>query len=647
MRPENLDKLIEHLQAQPSHDLDRRIDALLNSRPGITPTDSRTRAIRGCIAKLAIAAAVILAVVVGIPLFNGDGSNVWAQALENTRKITNYTFRLTRTEKSSDPGQPGEIVQTDDTWYVSAQRGLYIEHHAVGEYDYSNVFYELPDSNEWIKVYSATQEYERGPRASSFGFEMPEGLPKEAVLSLLGSDYVELGTKTVGGRVLMGVRNSRIPDGASEDVAQWNNELWFDRDTMLLASREHSVLYKGSGTWHVTKQDRFQYNVEFPSHVSNPKIPEGYAPTIVNGLRLFSELSDGVYPPWSLGLSDLHQKFGGRAGVEKAIEKLSTPVAKYGYDSLTRAADFFHGVVQASPEFAYYGDRVTATDANQVLMYWGDPCRPCEVVWGDLHMETLSREQLIESCRAAGDHRCLVDLLEKSGSAQIPLLAACLGEIGDLSSIPALLRHADLQQDTSIADVFRNAVEAIRLREEQRNPSSAVVWGRLFYANGRSVSHGCVHIGTARASADRDGYFVMMAPCGDPLVEQVGYAHRTLGANARLFRWAQAGAPAYLTITLDWTCTVTGRVVNQAGDPLAGVHVGLCPHPGETAGQNWPDGNRTKTDAQGHFLFEDVAVGLPLNLVVENPDKAEGSFCVRIDDLAADQRRDLGDIRVE
>ncbi|MEN6575914.1 MAG: carboxypeptidase-like regulatory domain-containing protein [Phycisphaerales bacterium] len=645
MRPENLDKLIEHLQAQPSRDLDERIDTLLDSHPRIVSMGVRRRAIRSWTARLAVAAAVILAILVGMPLFNGDGGNVWARALENTRKISNYTFRLTRIERSPDPGQSGGIVQTDDTWYVSAQQGLYIEHHAVGEHDCDRVFYELPDSNEWIKVYPATQEYERGPRASSFGFEMPQELPKEAVLSLLGSDYIELGTKTADGRVLMGVRNGRIPDGASEDVAQWDNELWFDRDTMLLASREHSVLYKGSGTWHVTKQDQFRYNMEFPAHVFNPKIPEGYAPTIVNGLRLLLELAGGKYP-WSLDELTIRQTFGDRAKVQRTIETLAPPSGKYGYDGLMRAARFFNGVVRESPEFAYFGNRVTAKDGNRVLMYWGGPERPYQVIWGDLRMETLSKDQLIECCHTVGDFGCLLDFLEKDDGTRTAALAAAIGEVGDRSAICALLRHADSWQGPPADNPFPGAIDAICRREAQQNPSQDLMIGRLVYANGRSVTRGLICIDSRLEGADQHGYFALEVPHSDPPTVCLGYALVRMGANARLFFWSKQDQPGSLTIVLDWASTVCGRVLDPNGSPQSSLNIGLTARPGQDAGRTWPDGVQTKTDAEGRFSFENVPIGAPLELVIENPNTAAGPLRVRIDDLASEENRDLGDLVV-
>jgi len=50
------------------------------------------------------------------------------------------------------------------------------------------------------------------------------------------------------------------------------------------------------------------------------------------------------------------------------------------------------------------------------------------------------------------------------------------------------------------------------------------------------------------------------------------------------------------------------------------------------------------TDAQGCFVFECVPVGIPLEVTIENPDKAGNSVRVRIDDLTPDQKYGLGDV---
>ncbi len=641
MRPRNIGKLIRHLEAQPSDDLDRRVDALLEPRPAIVSVGVWTRTVRKRIAGLAVAALVLVAVLVGIPLFNGDSGNVWARALENVRKTSNYSFRRTTSIKSlgSEPSE-GDTEITEH-WYVSPEQGVYVEHHVGGEFGYDYQSYHLYDGNEIITVYPATQEYERRRGVALLRM----GAPREAALWLLQDDYIMLGTKTVDGRVLTGVGNRRNPQWASQDIAEWHEEIWFDTATMLLASNHRSVVSKDPSRSYVTRQDQFQYGVEFPPGLFEPDITEGYVPTVVSGLRLFSELADGTYP-WSLDQLTIHQKLGTRAQVQEAIVARKPPSGRYGYESLTRAARFSM-VARASRDFAYFGNRVTAKDGNLVLMYWGDPEKDYQVIWGDLRLETLSKDQLITRCYAAGDSGCLLDFVEKDDGTRIPALVSYLGAIGDRSSIPALLRHADLWQGPPADNPFPPAIEAIRQREEQRNPSEDLIVGRLLYANGRSVTRGLIRMDSRLRSTDQYGYFVMGVPHGDPRARHLGYAHTQMGAIARLFSWTNDGQPGYLTIILEWASTVRARVVGEDGTPWGDVRVGLTADPGENAGEFWPGGSRTRTDAEGRFFFDNVPVGVPLELLVENPGGAGGPLRVRIDDIAPDENRDMGDLVID
>ena len=105
MRPEDASRLFRHLEIQPSNRLDQRIDELLDSLPKAPPVGLWRRAMQNRVTRLALAAAVLMAVVIAAPWFNGDKSNVWAHALDNARNIGDYAFRSIRTEKSLDPQQ--------------------------------------------------------------------------------------------------------------------------------------------------------------------------------------------------------------------------------------------------------------------------------------------------------------------------------------------------------------------------------------------------------------------------------------------------------------------------------------------------------------------------------------------------------------
>jgi hypothetical protein len=326
--------------------------------------------------------------------------------------------------------------------------------------------------------------------------------------------------------------------------------------------------------------------------------------------------------------------------VQEAIGADAPPSGKYGYNSIMRAADFFFMVARASRDFGYYGHQVTANDARRVLAYWKRRGTEYEILWGDLRMETLAKDELIQRCRANGDSACLLDFLQKDDSASIEPL----GEVGDASVVPALLERRDLWQGPPAANPFTQALVKIRRRLEQQDPARTLAAGRLLYANGRSVSQGFVRIGNTAGLTNFHGYFALLVPTEDPQASLPGYARQSTGASARLFFWSRTSRPAEPVVILDWADTVQGRVVDPQGKPWSDIEVGLSAQPGTSAGPVWPLGNRTRTDSQGTFLFELVPVGVPLEVSVGNPDSTSHFVRVGIDDLAPDQKYELGEI---
>jgi hypothetical protein len=639
MKPKDIDQLIKRIEAQPSDDLDGRIRALLGSRPTARPSGQWSRGLRNSLTRFAVAATVLFALAVGIPFLNGDRSNVWAEALENASKTRNYSYRVVITrETSGTAGTETAAVDTMSYTYVSAGHAALIEDYIQGRLERRS--YYLRDSNEVIVIYPGTQEYERRP-----GIAYHDQTLWDMTEWLSTGRYVELGNKTVYGRTLTGLR-LQVPRGLPQYIADWRCEVWFDPETKLPIVGETSSLDKRFGVAWTTRQDQYQFGVQFTAHFFEPNIPEDYTPTVINGLRLFSELADGRYPR-RLNRGDIENEIGDEAQIQEAIAARRPPSGRYGYDGIMRAADFFFMAVEKSPDFAYYGARVTAQDSNRVLMYWNGPGLQYQVIWGDLRLETLSEDQLIQCCCASGDSRCLLGFLEKDDGTRAPVLAEYLGQIGNPSLIPALLRQADRWRGAPTQNPFPRAIEAIRRREEPGDPSSVRVAGRLLYANGRGVSHGFIRIGTEAGSADPNGYFTLGVPSDDPQTEYLGYARQPAGTSARLFLWKKESQPAYPNIVLQWVSFVRGRVVDQEGVPQGNVNVGLCPHGRVQPGRHWPEGDETKTDAQGRFAFEGVPVGLPLDVVIGNPHQPGAAVCVQIDDLTPDQKYEVGDIVVK
>lgn len=640
MKPTDVDRLIKCLGAQPSSHLDERIDALLGSLPVTVLPGTRRTILRSRTARLAIAAAVFLAVIAGIPVFNkeSDNSRLWARVLENTRNIGNYSFKYTRIERDLGIQEGGGGSQETAMWYVWKDHGIYIENYAHGELDRKT--YVVYDSNELILVYPKTKEYERRPLLSSYRW----GTPRQMALWLLDGNYTELGRKTINDRVYIGIENRRDPGPLTEGVDKWHEETWFDSETLLPAIMEMSFVIRDSNSSCMILQDQFKYGIEFPADFLDPRIPDNFTPTVVGGLRLFSELKGGKYPR-HLDRFVIKQELGDRAEVESAIEINSPLSGNYGYDALMRTVEFYRIVASKSRDFGYYGDRVTAEDGNRILLYWWNNFgQDYQVIWGDLRVEALTKDQLIDRCYVAGDSAALLDFLERDDDKNIPAIAEYLEQIGEVSSIPALLRHADHWYDRATDNPFMKTIEAIRQRQERQNPFVTLVAGRLLYANGKRVAHGLIRIGTKLQSADRDGYFVMTVPFDDFHTEHLGYAFKWTGASARMFFWRKADQLGSLTVVLEWASSIRGRVVNQEGVPQSNIDVGLSTRPGGEAGRVWPDGNRTRTDAGGHFSIEKVPTGASLELIIENPDEPHKPVRVPIDEIEPDHQYDMGDI---
>ena len=64
-------------------------------------------------------------------------------------------------------------------------------------------------------------------------------------------------------------------------------------------------------------------------------------------------------------------------------------------------ATFYMQLVQEDQDPAYYGDKVTAEDADAVLLRWKVSDTEYQVIFGDLTTENVTAEQLAELEKAS------------------------------------------------------------------------------------------------------------------------------------------------------------------------------------------------------------------------------------------------------
>ncbi len=629
MNPKDLDKQIKQLETEPSEALDHRIDALLNSAPATTVgTRKTTAAVRPM--RWAVAALVLLAVIIATPFFNGDKSDLWAQALENMRKLGDYGFTCTWTETRVDEHGTETVTQRTQQCRISAKYGSYTETYADGKLQ--DMRYTILGSNEQIQIFPHLKAYVRHPYDPS----TERYTPRDMTVGLLTDKFDQLGEKTIDGRVLTGIRDRRRAREQT-DRHEDQMEMWFDRETMLPAFAEYSFKYRGPGVIQTTRREEYRYDVAFAKDLFEPNIPADYVPTIVSGLRLYAQLTGGKYPP------SIHSGVMEEAGRPPADQMVVLPNGRRGCEAFLRAEDFCRLIEREGRDFAYFGNGMTTEDHDRILLCWRwrGPHQDYHVVWGDLRTGSLSPAQLVEWARTTGDTTVLMDLLKKTDRAEAILLANYLGQTGDVSTIPDLLHQADQSQDPATREALRAAVATIRRKQEQLQPYSCLIIGHVVYPYDRPLPHAMVEIDYKRVFADREGYFVMTMPDVDPNRYRLGYAHQPPREHGGLFFWRPADNPDELEVVADWPSTLRGRIVDQAGQPQENIYVRLYAHPNKDSQTIWPLKYHDQTDTDGTFVLEKVPFGTPMTLVVADPQDTERRLTVPVD-IVPDRQCDLG-----
>ncbi len=508
MKPEeNIRRLVGRSDVATGSEVDRRIlvgaledleklrqTKLAGGRPNVWRTIMRSR-----ITKLAAAAVIIIAVLIGMYQFGGsiDGASVvWGQVAERVGRIPVVVYRRTVIQPQGGLGSAidrqvvylsseygirkdeyhgGGLSCRDEVSIDTSDHKIRVHKFDFGERPGSAARVEIKDStqspkqgieiDEYFKLWLEKQSAERGKRgknsedwlksswyifpAENIWFivrhplspkhrgycfcklladeKIPqwyEGMDaREWIKQALSLDYKELGRDNIDGIEVEGVeirgRNLGIPP-----LPRRNDEMvvrfWVDIETDLPVRYEAVVFSEPLGDWAIVA-DQFQWHEEVDPSIFEPNLPGDYflasvtvpkdgqkvtikeGAELLDGLRLFAELTDGRYPssmPVAIveGCKAFTKKHGGQT--EELSEKRLEIVETLASSAL------FHGKLVNSPKYvagkpvgkdndvAYYGDRVRAEDADSVLMRWKIFDNEYRVVFGDLTAKNVSAKDL-------------------------------------------------------------------------------------------------------------------------------------------------------------------------------------------------------------------------------------------------------------
>ena len=283
MRPsDNINELIKKLQLKASAELDKRVHddisaALTKSEktksvlaePNVWRTIMRSR-----ITKLAAAAVIIIAVLIGIHQFSGsiDGTSVaWAGVVEKIDKIHSYIYRERQSETSGPKKEGFEFIAADreKKVFCSENYGRRTDDFQSGKLQFS--MYRLPQEKALISVLHSSKQYIRHPLQG----KVVRIDPREMVKQILLNDYTELGRETIDGVQVEGVElTGQKISGPRLDNAV--TRLWVDVETGLPVRIELQGLAYGTSTKVNIVQDEFQWNVELQASDFDPNIPSDY-----------------------------------------------------------------------------------------------------------------------------------------------------------------------------------------------------------------------------------------------------------------------------------------------------------------------------------------------------------------------------------
>ena len=284
MKPEDRleDIVSRHLDVRASDGTyDRLRDIVLNAHGPARTTEAATTLIfkgriimRNPIAKLAVAAAILLALGLGVWAFISTGSHssvVWAQVADRVGASGGFTYRTRTIHQQADLDQPIEYASMT---HNSPGHGMRIEGNASDSY----ASYE--EGTQIILNHAAKYYIQQtlSPRPAGAEAEPPAGaMAKAMILQLTAGGYRELGRRTIDGVEAEGIETDHPMGGMGNfSIDSETAQLWVSVETGYPVLVQVHVV-GNNGTLQIeTIMDQFQWDVALDPAQFKTVIPPGY-----------------------------------------------------------------------------------------------------------------------------------------------------------------------------------------------------------------------------------------------------------------------------------------------------------------------------------------------------------------------------------
>ncbi len=284
MRPtEQIKRLVKKLNETTSTEMDQRVltdvlDALAESEKPSALTQPKIwrNIMKSRITKLAVAALLVIAVLIGINRFEGPTAGVaWGEVVRNVEASPGFIFRMKQINNDKEKG----IKEYHMKVYGSAEYGARMDGYLDPQASVQT--YASLKEGALISIMPSSKSYSRQPLSGDQLAELEELDPKKSFRELLSVGYRKLGRKIIDGVEAEGVEitnpeAARISSERSIEIDSHVSQLWVSVETNLPIYFESQTICNNGMLELHTIQDEFQWNVELDASEFEPDIPEDY-----------------------------------------------------------------------------------------------------------------------------------------------------------------------------------------------------------------------------------------------------------------------------------------------------------------------------------------------------------------------------------
>jgi len=252
--------------------LTSRIDKGASASP--SPLSIRKMIMKSPITKLAAAAVIIIAVLIGIHQFGGSigvTSVSWGEVAGKVDQALTYICRVNFT--ASVPGE--ESVELEATVYASSEYGQKQDVYKDGKL--LKYTYFIPEEKVEYDVMPVEKRCRRKQLTEKeLKVRQVREDMREVIKELMSCKHKKLGRDTIDGKDVEGIEiHDPKPFTASFSIESAVAQLWVDVETSL------PILLKGEvngtkGEKIALKAEKFQWNVDLDASVFEPNIPDDY-----------------------------------------------------------------------------------------------------------------------------------------------------------------------------------------------------------------------------------------------------------------------------------------------------------------------------------------------------------------------------------